>query len=233
MNEPTEYVKCQGNSDIQYNQFTQAVVQKYAYETHASGNFSVRIEKIGTTADNEHSIIKLFHEDQLVSHYNILFASWVRKLTPEAMADINTQAEKMFREEYFYGVKDCNTLSAILASVQESYFGVDPYEGVVSKAATLWYKIATSQVFHNGNKRTALLSGIIFLDINGFSLNEPNGNELYEITKKVANHQFSAKSLESYILQRLIVKTYNSIDAAKSATGWAIRMKLNIDNPEN
>ena len=47
------------------------------------------------------------------------------------------------------------------------------YGGVAKMAGALWWKIAKNHPFKDGNKRTALLSSEIFLNLNGFRLKYP------------------------------------------------------------
>jgi death-on-curing protein len=54
------------------------------------------------------------------------------------------------------------------------------YQGadIALQAAVLAHGIAEGQVFVDGNKTTALLAMLTFLDINGFSLSGPDDKEL-------------------------------------------------------
>ena len=43
-------------------------------------------------------------------------------------------------------------------------------DAIIEKASLLIYKMASGQYFHEGNKRTALVAGLAFLRMNGYSL---------------------------------------------------------------
>lgn len=148
-----------------------------------------------------------------------------------SLAEVNKLAETMFREETIYGVKDSRKLEAILNSVSAEYFGVATYSGVVNKAAAIWHKIADAQSFQNGNKRTALLSGLFVLGMNGFELENTLGNEMYDISLKIANKEMDQEDVAMFIRSRLSIKFYESFEQAASPdTSFEVKMKL--DKPK-
>lgn len=61
-------------------------------------------------------------------------------------------------------------LEHVLESILFPIFGEHRYPTVYAKAAALCYTISRRHVFNDGNKRTALLAAIIFLELNGFDL---------------------------------------------------------------
>ncbi|OIL77776.1 type II toxin-antitoxin system death-on-curing family toxin, partial [Oenococcus oeni] len=107
-------------------------------------------------------------------------------LTIDNMIDLNNQAETIFTEDGIYGLKDRNGLDSVLALMNQETFGRDYYPTIIDKASFLWYTIATKQLFHNGNKRTAFLSALIFLKINFFNLIVNNSEKLYKISIDIA-----------------------------------------------
>ncbi len=54
-------------------------------------------------------------------------------------------------------------------------------------AAAYAFHIAENQPFLDGNKKTALVSALAFLDINGYVILDPNGL-LYSMLIDIANH---------------------------------------------
>src|SRR5438093_8933031 len=62
-----------------------------------------------------------------------------------------------------------NFLSAVYQP-QQSAFGEDAYPTVPEKAAAYGFFLAEGQPFIDGNKRTAALAMLTFLDLNGFAL---------------------------------------------------------------
>lgn len=136
---------------------------------------------------------------------NILVDCWavfVKKIISIGYEDIrllNKYSEKLFAEEWFYGIKDKNAVLSMLDQVEAQYFGYVLYPTIIRKAAYLWYHIATKQMFNNGNKRTALLAGLFLLNINGYKMDEISVNDLYNISLKLANHKMKYEELITYI----------------------------------
>ena len=54
----------------------------------------------------------------------------------------------------------------------------------------------------NGNKRTALLTALTFLRLNGYNLDFKDSSELYNISMDLANKIMSEDDLEQYLLQK-------------------------------
>ena len=61
------------------------------------------------------------------------------------------------------------------------------YPSVVMAAAALFHSIVHDHCFHNGNKRTAVVSVLVFLDRNGYMLNISE-EELFEFVLRVGRH---------------------------------------------
>lgn len=69
----------------------------------------------------------------------------------------------------------------------------DAYPTTLDKAAALFHGVISNHCFHNGNKRTALLLTMCFLDLNGIWLDKCTDEELFEFTRKVAAHEITDK----------------------------------------
>lgn len=67
--------------------------------------------------------------------------------------------------------------------------GVYKYNTIPDIGATLFYGVAMSHAFENGNKRTALVSLLVFLDKNKMILVNAGEDELYELARSVAAHE--------------------------------------------
>ena len=148
--------------------------------------------------------------------YYALITVPVNNIPVESMVTINAQAEKLFKEESNYGLKDRSGLEQILALSNQHTFGREYHPTIIDKAAYLWYTIATKQLFHNGNKRTALLTGIQFLAINFISLNIHSSEELYDISVKIAEKRMTESDLKEYIFNNSTLnfesmETFNKI----------------------
>lgn len=145
--------------------------------------------------------VELLYDSKVIGLW-IVFDIPFQKMDLEVFKDLNEKAEKMFREEWFYGIKDADALKALLARVDNGFFGIEPYPTTISKAKVFWYTIATKQMFNNGNKRTALLTALTFLRLNGYNLDFKDSSELYNISMDLANKIMSEDDLEQYLLQK-------------------------------
>jgi death-on-curing family protein len=67
------------------------------------------------------------------------------------------------------------------------------YDTIPEVGATLFYGIAMSHSFENGNKRTALVSLLVFLDKNRVLMVGAGEDDLYELARSVAAHEIVVK----------------------------------------
>jgi len=67
--------------------------------------------------------------------------------------------------------------------------GIYKYNTVSDVGANLFYGVAMSHAFENGNKRTALVSLLVFLDKNKTFVVDAGEDDLYELARSVAAHE--------------------------------------------
>ena len=67
------------------------------------------------------------------------------------------------------------------------------YDTVPDVGATLFYGIAMNHSFENGNKRTALVSLLVFLDRNRTLLVNAGEDELYDLARQLASHEIAVQ----------------------------------------
>lgn len=75
--------------------------------------------------------------------------------------------------------------------------GVYKYNSVAEVGATLFYGVAMGHAFENGNKRTALVSLLVFLDKNKTLLVGAGEDDLYELARSVASHEIPLRASEN------------------------------------
>lgn len=88
------------------------------------------------------------------------------------------------------GVK---SLSLLESAVGRQFTGIGntlKYPTPIENAATLMYGVCCDHPFHNGNKRTALVSMLCHLDRNNLVLYGVKQSTLYNLMLKVASHDF-------------------------------------------
>jgi death on curing protein len=89
-------------------------------------------------------------------------------LSVEIVREIHSEALKQFGG--LNGVRDENLLASAVLTPQSSFGGTSPYADIVEVAAAYLFYICRSHPFLDGNKRTAMMSAIVFLRLNGIEL---------------------------------------------------------------
>jgi death-on-curing protein len=98
-----------------------------------------------------------------------------------------------------FPLRDEGALDSAVARAQmvEDYEAADLFR----QAATLITGISQAQAFVDGNKRTALYCGALFLSINGYELNDPQ--LVAELIIELAQHTMPREAADSTIAQHL------------------------------
>jgi death-on-curing family protein len=91
------------------------------------------------------------------------------------------------------------------------------YPSPIESASTLLYGICLDHAFHNGNKRTALVSMLVHLDKNRIGLFNVDQKELFELMLTVANHTVGLKQREIVADN---IKRRNPDDEVKAIARW-------------
>ena len=98
------------------------------------------------------------------------------------------------------GIRDLGLLQSALAQPEASFSGQWLHEDVYLMASAYAFHVCQNHPFFDGNKRTALASALVFLEMNGISLNDPKGKLLEAMLNmamgKLTKQQF-AKVLRS------------------------------------
>ena len=86
------------------------------------------------------------------------------------------------------GIKDINLFKSALNQPKQTFDKKDLYPDVITKAACYLRSFAMDHAFHDGNKRTALMTAIIFLERNGYEV-KPDNDKLYKFVEKIVNEK--------------------------------------------
>lgn len=89
------------------------------------------------------------------------------------------------------GIKNPPLLDSAVNRPFMSAGGIDAYNTTFDKGAALFHSLINNHCFHNGNKRVALLTTLVYLSENGYLLNSASDEELFEFTRKAAAHELS------------------------------------------
>ena len=85
-----------------------------------------------------------------------------------------------------HGIRDQCLLESAVMMPQASFGGEYLHQNLFEMAAAYAFHIAENQPFLDGNKRTALVSALVFLDINGFVILDED-MKLYDAMIAIAN----------------------------------------------
>jgi death-on-curing protein len=98
------------------------------------------------------------------------------------------------------GIRDEGLLKSAVMMPQASFGGEYLHTDLFSIASAYAFHIAENQPFLDGNKRTALVASLVFLDINGLEILESE-MQLYNAMIDIAN-----KKMDKYDLAELLKK---------------------------
>jgi death on curing protein len=99
------------------------------------------------------------------------------------------------------GIRDRGLLESAVAMPRSTFGGHYVHETLFAMAAAYAFHIAENQPFVDGNKRTGLGAGLVFLRLNGYRLVDP-GEELYEAMIAIAERRLDKPGL-AVVLERL------------------------------
>ena len=92
------------------------------------------------------------------------------------------------------GVRDLNLLQSALAQPEATFGGEWLHPGLFDMAAAYVFHLAQNHPFVDGNKRTALASALVFLELNGISILDPHG-KLYGAVIKITTRKMTKTQL--------------------------------------
>ena len=124
----------------------------------------------------------------------------MKYLTVKDIIKINAKLITTVSSGELIGLKDAAALDMAVNQPQQEVFGEELYPTIYDKAAILAINLAKRHPFQNGNKRTALVSMITFLMMNGYTtsftqeeavqfiLNITTSNQEFDLMKEEVAH---------------------------------------------
>lgn len=128
--------------------------------------------------------------------------SKIEFLSLAEVIEIHNNQIKLYGGEY--GIRDISLLSSALSMPLATFDGHYLYNDLIEMASAYIYHICQNHSFVDGNKRVALVAGLVFLDLNGITIDDPH-EELYKMMMNVASGKGNKKYIAD-ILRKLIVK---------------------------
>jgi len=104
-------------------------------------------------------------------------------LSIDTVREIHAETIKQFGG--LDSVRDENLLASAVLAPQSSFGGKSPYRDIIEIAAAYLFYICQNHPFIDGNKRTAMMSAIVFLRINGIET-RPDNTEWEKLMLDVA-----------------------------------------------
>ena len=92
----------------------------------------------------------------------------------DSILTVNREVVRLTKEPHEISHPDGEKIEELLAEVEEQAEGEDLHKAILRKASYLVFKLASGQHFRNGNKRTALVAGLVFLRKNGYGMDITN-----------------------------------------------------------
>lgn len=97
-----------------------------------------------------------------------------------------------------HGVRDIGRLEAVVATQSQSVFGTELYQTVFEKAAAMARGVIADHPFYDGNKRTGMLAGLTFIELNGHVFKAQKG-ELEDFAVKIATDHLSVEAIAVWL----------------------------------
>lgn len=121
----------------------------------------------------------------------------MRYLTVEEVLGINAQVMGGR-----HVLRDRGLLESAVARPQASALGIDAYPDLVTKAAALLHSLVLNHPFVDGNKRTAVLATLVFLDLNGYVIRWDQDRAL-DLVLRLAQHQVELEDAIVFLRDRM------------------------------
>lgn len=154
--------------------------------------FALRNEKIRVPTTPTEVIVQKNFDFGLVGketeHISYLSESDVLSIYEELVKDFNSNNDPIEPS----GVKDRNMLSSAISHPRTSLDGIYKYPTIQTAAAALLYALTHNHPFYNGNKRTSVVSTLVFLDRHNVMLT-CNEDDLYKFSLELADHRLVKK----------------------------------------
>lgn len=80
---------------------------------------------------------------------------------------------------------------------------IERYPTITQKAAQLLFRIAAAHAFRDGNKRTAWLTMVTFLELHGIVLSEERLGYQDDLVVNLVKHELNCKDVEIWIANSL------------------------------
>lgn len=119
-------------------------------------------------------------------------------LTEKDIITLNIYVINKYSPKEQIGVKEPTALNMLANAPKQYVFGQEQYPTIELKGANLVRNIVKKHVFHNGNKRTAFMALIVFLELNGYKFMVSN-KEAVNYMVKLATEDINEDEIAVWI----------------------------------
>lgn len=119
-------------------------------------------------------------------------------LTEKDIITLNVYVINKYSPNEQIGVKEPTALNMLVNAPKQHVFGEEQYPTLELKASNLVRNLVQKHVFYNGNKRTALMTLIVYLKMNGYQFTASN-EEAANYMVKIATEDLQETDIEQWI----------------------------------
>lgn len=119
-------------------------------------------------------------------------------LTEKDIITLNIYVINKYSPKEQIGVKEPTALNMLVNAPKQHVFGREQYPTIELKGANLVRNIVKKHVFYNGNKRTAFMALIVFLELNGYKFMVSN-KEAVNYMVKLATEDINEDEIAVWI----------------------------------
>ena len=101
------------------------------------------------------------------------------------------------------GLRDLGRLEAAITTQTQNVFGEELYSKIEDKAAAIIRGIIGDHPFVDGNKRTAMLTGLTFLAVNGINFAAKPG-EIEDFAVEIATMHIDVPQISSWLQEHTV-----------------------------
>lgn len=95
-------------------------------------------------------------------------------------------------------VRDIKLLESATARPTHTLTGKDAYPTLTRKAAALTHSLVQNHCFVDGNKRTAFIAAVVFLELNGYKL-KAKQEDVVKFMLDIANKTLDLQGIERWL----------------------------------
>ena len=123
----------------------------------------------------------------------------MKKITFLTLAEVvEIHSDQIKRYGGQSGIRDIGLLSSAVSLPYASFGGKLFHKDIYQIAAAYAFHISQNHPFIDGNKRAALASALVFLELNGISISDPEGR-LYDAMIKLASGKLSKEDFAAIL----------------------------------